>query len=237
MKNKKFAKKKFNKNDYKSIDKLVKYLKMTNKVIVVIGILVVLSLFTYAGILINKLFYGENIKIEKYLSKVYTGFKFKVKEIKVNQKGYGLYSACCIKDSNIKFYIYKNEQTNEIYDDFSQQYRKYYIEKIGDTTMKNSLTINEKKVKYYDEDFLSDYEFWVEINNYEEIQKATTILYKLHQYFYQEAKIPGLLLLGGEIRQKSSGYISNGSFEYDMTLSQLLEREKENYTKHMSRNL
>lgn len=235
MKNKDFIKKNFNKNDYRTVDILIKFVKVTNKTIIIIVLLVILAILIYAGTLISKLFYDENIKVEKYLNEIYTGLDFKVKEVNVNSKGYGLYSAYCTKDINIEFYIYKDEKTNEIHDDFTQQYRKYYIEKIEDTTVKNILTINEKNTQYHGKSFLNDYEFWIEINEYEDIEKATTILYKIHQNFNQQSKIPGLLLLGGEIRQKNIGYISNGSFEYDMTLSQLLEREKENYVRYIDK--
>ena len=53
----------------------------------------------------------------------------------------------------------------------------------------------------------------------------------IYEFFKYNANIPGMLLLGGEIRQSDKGYISNGSFEYNMTLEQLIQREKENYKK------
>lgn len=222
---------KFNIKDYKVVDKLVIHLKRVNKVILAIGIIIAISILIYSWSIINEQFNGKNVKVKDYLKEIYADYEFKIEKVEVNAKGYGLYSAYCTKDPNVKFYIYKDEKTNQIKDDFSQRYRKYYLNKYNNTAIKEKLTKKEEKEEIYGYEFISEFEFWEEIESYEDIENATRNLYSIYEFFKYNANIPGMLLLGGEIRQSNKGYISNGSFEYNMTLEQLIQREKENYKK------
>lgn len=221
--------KRFDKDDYRLVDKFTKYIYGLGTSVLIFIILAIIVLLVLSFLLIYNLFKGGSPKIEKHLKDIYPDLSFSIEQLRIDNDGYGLYKGICLEDRDVNFYIYKDSKTNNVFDDFSQRYRKYYLENFQDEKIKKELIIEEKITKYGEYEFINDYEFWMEVSNYSEIEETTKKLFILYQHFRKSAKLPSFLLIGGLIRQKDKNYISDGAFEYEMTLDELIQREENTY--------
>lgn len=163
-----------------------------------------------------------NRSVNKYIKDIYGDKKVNIKGENIYENGFELYIAAFEEETDVKFLIYK--EGNNYYDDSIQKYRQYYIDKFDNEEIKNSLTIIKAQNDYYGYEFLRNYEFWIDIKDYEDIEETTRKLYELYQYFGEIAKYPDMLLLDGLIRKE--GYISEGTFDYNLSYEEFLEREK-----------
>ena len=214
---------------YNILNFIIKFL------IIVVSILVIIMYINIIGRIISEWSYFDSIltqDIGKRLEYMYPEYKFNIEELQVDEKGNGLYIASPIDEPDFKFLVYK-EKKLVFYTDFDYKMRQYYLKKFHDEDIKKSFKISKASTDYYGYEFLNAYEFWIEINDYNDIEEATRKLYELYQYFNKTVeKEQYKLLMGGQIRQ-GNDYSSEDAFHYDMSFEELLEREQKAYKNHM----
>lgn len=215
------------------VDKAICVFNVIIKIIFVAVIILIIGVIIWAVQYIFKQFHQIDRNTNPdVIEEVEDRYKmpFQILESKADEKGWGNYKAFCKSDSNVAFMIIKDKQLRIVRDDFHQRYRKYYMEKWDEEEKKKAFTIQEKKEPYEKDEFIAEYQFWVELNSYEEIEEAVTNVYDFYQYARQNAKLPHILLNGGMIRQGS--YISGGYQYLNDSLENLIKQEQKEYAEY-----
>ena len=171
----------------KKAERFTKFLNVTFKSISITGILIIITIFVLAFILIYGLFYIHTPKnVLKSLKEEYRGEKFVIVDNNgaENNKSRGLYIISPKNNLDIKFKMYNSNQFRSD-NDYSGQRTKYYFEKCPDGNLKNNFCPQETIITYNGIEFLQ-YTIIANINNYYEIENKVNAAYKLAQYFLSQ---------------------------------------------------
>lgn len=150
--------------------------------------------FVLAGIIILVLviifMFGPFLKMQPreirgYLTQIYQGEKFTIKEKDIDKKDNGLYVLSPKSNKEITFYAYKNG--NEITEDYSAKRLKYHVENYPNQDILQEFTISEGTKEKYGVSFL-EYQVCLDITSYTEIEEATKKVYDIIQYISNEDK-------------------------------------------------
>jgi len=211
-------------------EKTLNRVDLTINLLIGIAFIIAIIIIIIQWISINRSF-DDNNDIGKFIKDVYSDNKIILREIQVDENGFGLYSAFFEKDPNVEFLIYQDKETNLIYEDSMPKYRQYYLGTFDNAEIKQSLTIEKETMNFYEHEFLIYYEFWIEIKDYDDIEEATRKLYELCQYLNQTAKEPSMLLLRNLIRKgayKSPEFI----LDYNISYEEFLQNEQNAYKEY-----
>ena len=168
------------------VQRFITILKTLGKIIV--------TPFVLAGIIILVLviifMFGPFLKMQPreirgYLTQIYQGEKFTIKEKDIDKKDNGLYVLSPKSNKEITFYAYKNG--NEITEDYSAKRLKYHVENYPNQDILQEFTISEGTKEKYGVSFL-EYQVCLDITSYTEIEEATKKVYDIIQYISNEDK-------------------------------------------------
>ena len=227
--------KEFNKEDYKSVDKFVKRLTTTMKVILVPSFIfsVLLYLFVFISlILMFKSFTAEkDINILKELKRNY-GKKFTiVSEELIDDSDNGLYKVSPKDNKDVVFNVVKH--FGEIQEDYGKISVKTIIDKWDNIEIKNAMTIEEgiEKDRFFDKyPIYTKYDIYIDIKEYSQIEDATRKLYEIKQYIEENV---GKYLVYPRLRINE--YWSTVYYEKDYSVEQYIKYEKYEYIDYLKR--
>ena len=123
--------------------------------------------------------------LQGYLTEIYHGEKFAIKEKEIDEKDNGFYILFPKSNKEIIFSAYKNG--NEITEDYSAQRLKYHVENYPYQDLLQDFTISEGTKEKYGVSFL-EYQVCIDITSYAEIEEATKKVYDIIQYISNEDK-------------------------------------------------
>lgn len=123
--------------------------------------------------------------LQGYLTEIYHGEKFAIKEKEIDEKDNGFYILSPKSNKEIIFSAYKNG--NEITEDYSAQRLKYHVENYPYQDILQDFTISEGTKEKYGVSFL-EYQVCIDITSYAEIEEATKKVYDIIQYISNEDK-------------------------------------------------
>lgn len=145
-----------------------------------------------------------------------------------------LYKISPQNNKEITFNAY--QRINAIQDDYRATAIKYYLEKYE---KENDIESLEKKENMYslmnneDIKFL-DFDFWIKINKYEDIEQATNTIYNIKKYISQNVSTDEVFTLNGKI--KKDEYTSPVSYTDKDELDDLIYEEKYYYINYLKEN-
>ena len=123
--------------------------------------------------------------LQGYLTEIYHGEKFAIKEKEIDEKDNGFYILSPKSNKEIIFSAYKNG--NEITEDYSAKRLKYHVENYPYQDILQDFTISEGTKEKYGVSFL-EYQVCIDITSYAEIEEATKKVYDIIQYISNEDK-------------------------------------------------
>ena len=123
--------------------------------------------------------------LKGYLTEIYHGEKFAIKEKEIDEKDNGFYILSPKSNKEIIFSAYKNG--NEITEDYSAKRLKYHVENYPYQDILQDFTISEGTKEKYGVSFL-EYQVCIDITSYAEIEEATKEVYDIIQYISNEDK-------------------------------------------------
>lgn len=123
--------------------------------------------------------------LQGYLTEIYHGEKFAIKEKEIDEKDNGFYILSPKSNKEIIFSAYKNG--NEITEDYSAKRLKYHVENYPYQDILQDFTISEGTKEKYGVSFL-EYQVCIDITSYTEIEEATKKVYDIIQYISNEDK-------------------------------------------------
>ncbi len=170
----KFYFEEFNKNQ--NVDTLVKGLKISGNVIKTITLIIILIIVVISLILIKDfLSYLRGkvaIDVVPTIQNMY-GINVKVISKNVNKEGDGIYRLQ-VKQDNIQFNAIK--QGKALKEDFLDRIHKYYFENW------NSTNKGKFKVKEVINNEIMEYDTYIEITNYEEIENVVNTMFEFENF-------------------------------------------------------
>ena len=212
--------KEFIPKDYKKTEIFTKIVSKIASSIFSIFIIIFIIGFLISLIFINNLLGNyASVDVKKRLQESYRGQKFVVVEDygKEIEKDNGLYLMSPKNNKNIVFKVLKDNISFE--DDYSENRLKYYIENCSDKNLINCLNIEQGTKKRQDTEFLN-YEAFIDIENYNEIEEKCKHAYKVVEYLEEQDKT---MYEAITLRNKDIGYY------YSVRCNELLSIEKEMY--------
>ncbi|MFQ9263800.1 MAG: hypothetical protein ACLR44_01725 [Clostridia bacterium] len=211
--------KEFVPKEYKKTELLTKIIrKMLNSISTIFVIIFIIG-FIGAMIFIKNSFGNfASINVKKHLKEVYRGQKFVVVEDygkNINMDN-GEYLMSPNNNKNIVFKIYR--KSTNVYNDYSENRLKYYIENCEDKSLVDCLCIEQGTRFEYGVEFLK-YDVFIDVNSYDQIEEACTKAYKIVEYLMKKDK---RMYETVTVRNKSINYYHSfrcnelGSLEYEI---------------------
>ena len=160
--------------------------------------------------------------------------KFEIVSSDVNEIGSGTYILSPKNNKEIKFNASKRGSYTK--DDYRETIIKYYTEKYVKENNITNIKIAESKINdplYHKTDFLQ-YDFWFEIQSYNDIENIVRTLYNIESYICQNVPSKDMFTLGGKIR--SNNYISKVQYNGHSQLDSLLYQEQYSYINYFKEN-
>ena len=227
--------KEFNKEDYKSVDKFVKRLTTTMKVILVPSFIfsILLYLFVFISlILMFKSFTDEkSINIVKELERNYDKKFTIVSEELIDDSDNGLYKVSPKDNKDIVCNVVK--YFGEVQEDYGKLSVKYFIDKWDNAEIKNAMTIEEsiENDRFFNKyPIYTKYDIYIDIEDYSQIEEATRKLYEIKQYI--EGNVGKYLVYP---RLRINEYWSTVYYEKDYNVDQYIRYEKYEYIDYLKR--
>ena len=160
--------------------------------------------------------------------------KFEIVSSDVNEIGSGTYILSPKNNKEIKFNASKKGSYTK--DDYRETIIKYYTEKYVKENNITNIKIAESIINdplYHKTDFLQ-YDFWFEIQSYNDIENIVRTLYNIESYICQNVPSKDMFTLGGKIR--SNNYISKVQYNGHSQLDSLLYQEQYSYINYFKEN-
>ena len=156
-----------------------------------------------------------------YLTEIYHGEKFAIKEKEIDEKDNGFYILSPKSNKEIIFSAYKNG--NEITEDYSAKRLKYHVENYPYQDILEDFTISEGTKEKYGVSFL-EYQVCIDITSYTEIEEATKKVYDIIQYISNEDK-----RMYEYIAVRKNNFYSSLRYNQEETYEEYLYRTKYEY--------
>lgn len=190
-------------------------------------VLVVLYINIFFGAAIERQKY-EKMSVEEKVEKIYSE-KFEiVSENFVNDKK--VYKMNPVKNEEIEFTVVDNKSS--IAEDYWTNRLKYEVENMDDKNLYNEL----RKEEYWNEDrgakMLSYFAFWIEIENYADIEESVRKMYNLNEML--EEKIGRKTNLSECIRK--GDYKSEIVYWRNDDIDEIIYNEKYEYINYLKEN-
>lgn len=216
---KKIKNKKYNKKFSKMFSKILKLL---------VVLLVAFSVIKIAhGIWwVNRIFNVELLDEMKY--KYNEEFTIISKEIIKNDMGTYIISP----KNNRKITFKACKKGRSMNDDYRGNVIKYYTEKYVKENNINNINFIEDKTKTEFENFyLLYYDFWFEIESYNEIEPTTKLVYDIFNFITKNVNSDFMFNMGGKIRKED--YSSEAQYTKQSNIENLIYEEQYNYINYM----
>ncbi len=200
------------------------------KILLIISIIVGFILFLMVAFLFKDQYSPDLLtELERKYNEKFIVISQIEKENHIN-----LYKISPKNNKNIIFNAYQRIST--IQDDYRETAIKYYLEKFEIENVINGL---EKKEDIYsllnnnEVKFLT-FDFWININSYEDIEQATTDIYNINKYISQYVKNDAIFTLSQKI--KFNNYVSPVNYRIKYVLEDLIYEEKYYYINYLKEN-
>lgn len=219
-----------NKNGIDTIVNVMHYIWKFLKKIIILAIIVGFIIFFIAMYLFKDQ-YSPDLLTE--LERKYNEKFVIISQIEKDDHVY-LYRISPQNNKEIIFNAY--QRITAVQDDYRATAIKYYLENYE---KENNIQGLEKKEDMYtlinneDVEFL-DFDFWININNYEDIEVATNTIYNVKRYISQYVNTDDVFTLNGKI--KKEGYTSPVSYTDKDELDNLIYEEKYYYINYLKEN-
>ncbi len=217
----------------KEIDKMVNimhYIWKILKIIILLAIIVGFIIF-FIALYLFKDQYSPDLLTE--LNRKYNEKFVIISQIEKDDHIY-LYKISPKNNKEIVFNAY--QRITAIQDDYRATAIKYYLENYE---KENSIQGLEEKENMYslinneDIKFL-DFDFWININGYKDIEPSTSTIYNIKKYISQYVSTDDVFTLNGKI--KKDGYTSPVSYTDKDELDNLIYEEKYYYINYLKEN-
>lgn len=216
--------KEFNKDNYKNIDNFFKLCKLIIKLIIAFIVIIIIAVTPIGAGFINLVHNIIPINIDKEMEKKYNGESFAIAEDKTNIIE-GLYIKSPIKDPNIKFSSL--ERKTYFKEDYSENRLKYYIDNCENTILIKKFRIEQSTYQLEGVQFLN-YEVYVDINSYNDLNDAVTNAYSLILYLRsKDYNINNII----KITDNKKGYYKEIKCDEISSLEEEIYSAKYNYIK------
>ena len=220
----------FNKKGIDSFVSILHYFWKLLKFLIIISVILGIAYFLISAFLFRDLYSPDLLtELKRKYNEDFVIISHIEKDNHIN-----IYTISPQNNKDIIFNAY--QRITSIQDDYRNSVIKYYLKKYEQQNYING--IEEKDSTYSlpnckDVEFL-DFDFWINVSRYEDIEEATTQIYNIKNFISQYVKTDTIFTLNGKI--KIDNYKSPVSYTNADTLENLIYEEKYYYINYLKEN-